>query len=106
LAGTAIAPILGDQDLILTVTAFAAMLLGIMMMAVRRDFYSQIVGFLTLENGIAIFVIASLGVLPLTIEILTFVVIGVTALLMSLLARRFKELYAVEEFMTYGEVID
>ncbi|MEK7183782.1 MAG: hypothetical protein AAB776_04075 [Patescibacteria group bacterium] len=106
LAGMSIAPALQETDLILTVTAFAAMFLGGAMMAVRRDLYSQIIGFFTLENGIAILAAATLGAIPLLAEIGIFLTITIGALLMSVLSRRLKELYAVEDTGELRELVD
>jgi hydrogenase-4 component E len=106
MAGMSIAPALADTDLILTVTAFAAMFLGGAMMAVRRDLYSQIIGFFTLENGISILAAATLGAIPLLAEVGIFFTLTVGALLMSLLSRRLKELYAVEDTGELRELVD
>lgn len=105
-AGMSIAQALEESDLILTVTAFAAMLLGAAMMAVRRDLYSQIIGFFTLENGISILAAATLGAIPLLAEVGIFFTITIGALLMSVLSRRLKELYAVEDTGELRELVD
>jgi hydrogenase-4 component E len=104
--GMAIAPALGGADLILTVTAFSAMFLGGGMMAVRRDLHSQIIGFFTLENGIALLAAATLGAIPFLAEVGIFFTITIGALLMSLLSRRLKELYAVEDTTELRELVD
>ena len=106
LAGISIAHALEETDLILTVTAFAAMFLGGAMMAVRRDLYSQIIGFFTLENGISILAAATLGAIPLLAEVGIFFTITIGAVLMSMLSRRLKELYAVEESAELKELVD
>ncbi len=106
LAGMSIAPALDQADLILTVTAFAAMCMGAAMMAVRRDLYSQIVGFFTFENGIAILAAATLGAIPLLTEVGIFFTITLGAVLMSVLSRRLKELYAVEDTAELRELVE
>jgi hydrogenase-4 membrane subunit HyfE len=106
MAGMSIAKTLPDSDLILTVTAFAAMFLGCAMMAVRRDLYSQIIGFFTFENGIAIVAAATLGAIPIVVEVGIFLTITIGALLMSVLSRRLKELYAVEDTSELRELVD
>ena len=106
LAGRAIAPALAQADFILTVTALGAMLLGAAMMTVRRDLYSQIIGFLTLENGISIMAAATLGAIPLLTEVGIFFTITIVSMLMSLLSRRLKELYAVEDSAELRELVD
>ena len=105
-AGLSIAPAIQEADLILIVTSFAAMFLGGAMMTVRRDLYSQIIGFFTLENGISILAAATLGAIPLMAEVGIFFTITLGALLMSLLSRRLKELYAVEDTSSAYELVD
>lgn len=104
--GMSIAPAIHEADLILIITAFAAMFLGSAMMMVRRDLYSQIIGFLTLENGISLLAAATLGAVPLITEVGIFFAITLGALLMSLLSRRLKELYAVEDTGLVHELAD
>ncbi len=82
------------------------MLLGGVMIAIRRDLYSQIIGFLTLENGISIMAAATLGAIPLLTEVGIFFTITIGAMLMSLLSRRLKELYAVEDSAELRELVD
>lgn len=106
MAGLSIASSLQQTDLVLTVTAFAAMFMGGAMMAVRRDLYSQIIGFFTMENGITILASATLGAIPLLVEMGIFFTILIGAFLMSLLSRRLKELYAVEDTAELRELVD
>lgn len=106
IAGMSIAPAMAETDLILIITAFSAMFLGGAMMAVRRDLYSQIIGFFTLENGISILAAATLGAIPLLAEIGIFFTITLGALLMSVLSRRLKELYAIEDTGELRELVD
>jgi hydrogenase-4 membrane subunit HyfE len=95
-----------DTDLILTISAFSAMFLGASMMATRLDLYSQIIGFLSFENGISLLASATLGAIPLLAEIGIFFTITIGALLMSILSRRLKELYAVEDTGELRELVD
>lgn len=104
--GLSIAPALEDTNVVLSVTAFAAVFLGGAMMAVRRDLYSQIIGFCTLENGIAILAAATLGAVPMLVEVGIFFTITLGAILMSVLSRRLKELYAVEDASLLRELVD
>lgn len=105
-AAMSIVPVLGETDFILTVTAFAAIFMGGMMMVMRRDFYSQIVAFLTLENGVAMLIAATLGALPVIAEGSLLLVVLMAAVLMNVLARRMKELYAVEEAGMLKDFVD
>jgi hydrogenase-4 component E len=105
-AAISIAPALAGVDVMLIVTAFSAMFLGGGMMAVRRDLYSQIIGFFTLENGVALLAAATLGAIPLLTEAGIFLTVTLGALLMSVLSRRLKELYAVEDTTELRELVD
>lgn len=82
------------------------LLIGFLMMILRRDIYSEIIGFLTLENGIALFSIATIGSGPALVEIGIFSVILIGAVLMTLLSRRVCELYGTEDTDTLRELID
>lgn len=106
IASMSIAAALPGADVLFTVIAFAAMFLGGAMMAVRRDLYSQAIGFFTLENGVFLLASATLGAVPLLAELGIFLTITVGALLMSLLSRRLKELYAIEDTGELQELVD
>jgi formate hydrogenlyase subunit 4/hydrogenase-4 membrane subunit HyfE len=71
----------------------ALLALGLAIMIVHHNVFSQIVGLLVLENGIAIFTLATVKSLPLYIEIGVFAVTAVTALILSLLSSRVREYY-------------
>lgn len=86
-----------ELDLLLAVSACAAMLVGAMMLVTRRDFYSQMIGVFTFENGSAILVVGLLGNWPLWVELGVFLTLVAEAALMSILSGRLKELYAVED---------
>lgn len=73
--------------------SLALLALGLATMIVHHNVFSQIVGLLVLENGIAIFTLASVRSLPLYIEIGVFIVTAVTALILSILSSRVKEFY-------------
>ncbi len=73
--------------------AVALLTLGLATMIVHHNVFSQIVGLLVLENGIAIFTLATVRSLPLYIEIGVFMVTAATALILSLLGSRVKEFY-------------
>ncbi len=75
----------------------ALILLGLATMIIRRDLFSQAVGFLTMENGISAFGVVAAGGLPLLIEvgIITTVVVGI--LLMTKLTSHMQELYATTD---------
>ncbi len=109
LAGRALGPQVANLDstlVIVMVSALAVMLLGVAFLMMRRDLYSQIIGFLTLENGISMLGAAILGAIPFLIEAGIFFVITIGAVLMSLLSRRLKELYAVEDTFELIELVE
>ena len=60
----------------LVFVALALIFLGFLMLIVRRDLFSQIIGFLTVENGISAFAVAALGGVPFLMEMGVFAVIG------------------------------
>lgn len=94
-----------DPSYVLFVSV-SLLLIGFLMMILRRDIYSEIIGFLTLENGIALFSIATIGSGPAFVEIGIFSVILIGAVLMTLLSRRICELYGTENTDTLRELID
>jgi len=67
--------------------------LGIAMMILKRNIFSQIIGLLVIENGIAIFVLATLGSLPIVIEFGIFAVTLATAYILAMLSARIGELH-------------
>lgn len=91
---------------VVMLSALSVMALGAAMLAVRRDLYSQIIGFLTLENGISMLGAATLGAVPLLLEGGVFVVVTLGAVLMSVLSSRLKELYAIEDTAELNELVD
>ncbi len=74
-------------------SAVALFVLGLATMLIHRNVFSQIIALLVLENGIAIFTLATVRSLPLYIEAGVFFVTITTALVLSLLSSRVKGLY-------------
>jgi len=81
-------------------------LIGFLMMVLRRDIFSEIIGFLTMENGISLFSIATIGSGPVMVEIGIFSAILIGAVLMTLLSRRICELYGTDSTDPMNELID
>lgn len=77
----------------LVYTAIALIVLGIAMMIVKRNIYSEIIGLLVIENGIAVFVLATVGSLPVMIEFGIFAVAVATAYVLAKLTAQIGELY-------------
>lgn len=67
--------------------------LGIAMMIIKRNIFSQIVGLLIIENGIAVFVLATVGSLPIVIEFGIFAVTVATAYILAILSSQISQLY-------------
>ncbi|KKP67203.1 MAG: Formate hydrogenlyase subunit 4 [Candidatus Moranbacteria bacterium GW2011_GWE1_35_17] len=74
-------------------TAVTLIVLGITMMIIKRNIFSQIVGLLVIENGIAVFVLATVGSLPLMIEFGIFGVTVATAYILAILSAQINDLY-------------
>lgn len=73
--------------------AVALIVLGITMMIIKRNIFSQIVGLLVIENGIAVFVLATVGSLPLMIEFGIFGVTVATAYILAILSAQISDLH-------------
>lgn len=73
--------------------AVSLIVLGIAMMIIKRNIFSQIIGLLVIENGIAVFVLATVGSLPLMIEFGIFAVTVATAYILAILSAQINDLY-------------
>lgn len=74
--------------------AVALVVIGFVLMVVRKDLYSQIVGFLTMENGIAAFGVLVVGGIPLIIETGILLTVAAGAVVMATLSKHVQEMYA------------
>lgn len=86
--------------------AMYLVLLGVAIMILRRDVLSQMVGFLTLENGISMISIITVGGLPLLIELGVFAALTVSVFVMSHLFRRIQELYGAPDSSLLRELVE
>jgi len=86
--------------------ALALMLLGLLLLILRRDIHSQIIGFLTLENGISALAVVALGGVPFMMEMGIFAVIGTGVLLMAVLSRQVHSLYHTHDTGQLRELVD
>ncbi len=77
--------------------SISMLLLGMTLMITRRDLFSQIIGFLIMENGIAAFGAVAIGGVPMLVETGIFLVTAVSAVLMSAISQQVQELYAAED---------
>ncbi len=80
--------------------------IGFMMLIVRRDLISQVVGFLIMENGVAVFSFAVVRDLPFLVEIgiLTTLTLGIV--LMGTVSKHVHELYGTENTQAMRDLID
>lgn len=86
--------------------SIAMLLLGMTLMITRRDLFSQIIGFLIMENGIAAFGAVAIGGVPMLVETGIFLVTAVSAVVMSAISRQVQELYAAEDTDLLRELTD
>lgn len=86
--------------------AVALVLLGTGIMITRRNIFAQIIGFLTLENGIALFTMVTLGGVPLLLEVVMYFVIIIGALLMASLSQGVQRLYATADTKVLNDLVD
>jgi hydrogenase-4 component E len=90
----------------LVFVALALIFLGFLMLIIRRDLFSQIIGFLTLENGIAAFAVVALGGVPFLTEMGIFAAIGTGVLLMAILSHQVHSLYRSHDTSSLTDLID
>lgn len=81
-------------------------LVGMVMMILRRDLLSQMVGFLVLENGIAAFSLSALGGIPVAIEFGVYSAVLIGAILMASLSHRVQELFGTHDTSNLTELTD
>ena len=87
-------PIVGLVEFDTLLYASIAMIgLGLATMIVHRNIFSQILGLLIVENGVTIFTLVTVKSLPLLIELGVFVIIVVSAFILSILSSRIREFY-------------
>lgn len=84
----------------------ALVLLGILFMIVRRDLYSQIVGFLTMENGVAAFGALAVGGIPLLIEMGIVMTVVAGVIVMAILSRQVQAQYSTGDTARLTELTE
>ena len=95
----------GDSGIILYIS-LALILLGLVFLVIRRDVYSQIIGFLILENGITTFGSVATGDIPLWIEMgIAFTTIA-GALMMATVGREIQLVYSTGDTSSLRELTD
>lgn len=71
----------------------ALVLLGLSLMIMRKDLTSQIIGFMTMENGVAAYGVLTVGGIPLLVEVGIILTVTAGAVLMAVLSRHVQEMY-------------
>ncbi len=105
-SAVAAGPIFGEVSVEGLFEAFSFLFLGFVMVVLRRDLVSQIVGFLIFENGVSFLIVITMGDVPFVAELGILVTVLVSAYLMSLLSLRLKGLYAVEDTDALREFVE
>ncbi len=86
--------------------SIALSMLGIMKMVIIRNIYSQIVGLLILENGLALFTLVTVKILPFVIELGIFSITLVSVFILAKLSASIKELYDSTDTEELRNLID
>lgn len=81
-------------------------LAGILMLIVRRDLFSQVLGILTMENGISAFALVALEGVPLFLEMGIFLVILLSTIILAFLTDKVHEIYRIGDTANLNELID
>ncbi len=90
----------------LVFVALALIFLGFLTLIIRRDLFSQIIGFLTVENGISAFAVVALGGVPFLTEMGIFAAIGSGVVLMALLSQQVHSLYRSHDTARLSDLTD
>ena len=90
----------------LVFVALALIFLGFLTLIIRRDLFSQIIGFLTVENGISAFAVVALGGVPFLTEMGIFAAIGSGVVLMAVLSQQVHSLYRSHDTARLSDLID
>ena len=84
----------------------ALILTGILLTILRKDLFSQVLGILTMENGIAAFGLVALNGIPLFLEMGIFFVIITSTVILAILIDKVHEVYTVGDTTNLNELID
>lgn len=86
--------------------SIALVLLGLIFMIARKDLFSQIMGFMIMENGIAAYGVLMIGGFPFILETGILFVVITGAVLMAILSHHVQELYATEDTESLTELTE
>lgn len=84
----------------------ALIISGIILMIARKDLFSQVMGILTMENGIAAFGLVALRGLPLFLEMGIFFVIIFSTMILATLIDSVHKVYKAGDTTNLNELID
>lgn len=84
----------------------ALILVGILLTIVRKDLFSQMLGILTMENGMAAFGLVALEGMPLFLEMGVFFVIIISSLIFANLIDKVHKMYRGGDTTNLNELID
>lgn len=86
--------------------SIAMILAGISLMIIRKDLFSQVLGLMTIENGIAAFGLVALNGVPLFLEMGIFFVILLSVIILAVLTEKVHGVYLVGDTEKLNELID
>lgn len=100
-------PIAGEVRWISVLYAsIVLMIFGVAKMVINRNIFSQIVGLLVLENGLALFTLVTVKSVPLFIELGIFAVTLASVFILSRMSTNIKELYGSADTEELRNLID
>lgn len=77
-----------------------------MKMVIMRNIYSQIIGLLVLENGLALFTLVTVKTLPVVIELGIFAITLASVFILAKLSTNIKELYGSTDTEELRNLVD
>lgn len=86
--------------------SLSLVLFGLALLIIRRDLFSQMSGFLVMENGIALFGVMTVGALPALIELALFFLVTIVVFIMSTLSRHVQEIYGTSDTASLHDLTD
>ncbi len=94
------------ENLLIASVSVSMVLLGMLMLVVRKGMYSQIIGFLMMENGIFIFGLALTGGMPALVEVGIFSDVLIGSIVMATLAYRVQKEFGTVVTDRLSELVD
>jgi formate hydrogenlyase subunit 4/hydrogenase-4 membrane subunit HyfE len=88
---SAVGGVIGWNNMIYVAVVLSV--LGLATMIVHHNIFSQIIGLFIIENGIAVFILATIKSLPLSLELGIFAITAISAVILSILGSQIREYY-------------